>query len=218
MKKLVIIVSIALFFSKASIVNAAGQMCCAGVMPTSSTVCVTSLSFGDFQFTDLPVQNISATELEQYHTVVLLQVYTSTLTPQQKIDINKFVDNGGKLVIYASDTTGISGANKVITLEEKDNGTEIRITNGDIIQIELKRSGGTGYEYYLDRDYKDYFELIKDEKKEILRKGFVGTPVMRCWQLKAVKQGDTELVLRLYRDWEGKKNAASMFRVRVKIH
>jgi predicted secreted protein len=106
---------------------------------------------------------------------------------------------------------------RVTIVKKHDNGKEIHIKSGDIIQIELEGSGSTGYEWYLDETYKDYFHLIKEDKEEILREGFVGTPVIRRWQLKAVNQGETELKFLLYRDWEGKDKAASLFKIRVKI-
>jgi len=85
--------------------NAAGQGCCAGVMPTSGTVAGTSLSFGDFQFTNLAVSSVSTANLSGYDTLVLLEVTTDSFTSQQQTDINNFVDNGGKLIIYDSDAT-----------------------------------------------------------------------------------------------------------------
>lgn len=112
---------------------------------------------------------------------------------------------------------GHSEVNMLI-LKKQDNGKTITVRLGETIQIELERSGGTGYEWYLDASYKEYFDLLKKEdKEEISREGFVGTPVITRWQLKAVKQGNAELKLFLYRNWEGKDKAASLFQVKVKI-
>jgi predicted secreted protein len=108
--------------------------------------------------------------------------------------------------------------NDMLMIGKQDNGKEITAKRGDIIQIELERSGGTGYEWYLDQDYKEYFELLKEDQKELSREGFVGTPVITRWQLKAVKQGDAELKLFLYRNWEDKDKAASLFKIKVKIN
>jgi predicted secreted protein len=104
-----------------------------------------------------------------------------------------------------------------MVLREHDNDTKVTLNKGDILQIELKRSGGTGYEWHLDETYKSNFELIKEDTEEITREGFVGTPVTRRWQLRAIKQGDTELTLLLFRDWEGKSKSASRFTVRIII-
>ena len=122
--------------------------------------------------------------------------------------------------ISAASTDADSKVNNeklMLILKKQDNGKETTVRRGDIIQIELERSGGTGYEWYLDEAYKAYFDLLKEDKEENLREGFVGAPVITRWQLKAVKQGTTELKLFLYRDWEGKDRAASLFQVKVKI-
>jgi predicted secreted protein len=105
----------------------------------------------------------------------------------------------------------------MVILKKQDNGKAITVRRGDTLQIELERSGGTGYEWYLDESCKEYFDLLKEDKEEISKKGLVGTPVITRWQLKAVKQGDAELKLLLYRNWEGKEKAASSFQVGVKI-
>jgi hypothetical protein len=85
--------------------NASGQGCCAGIMPTTGTVGGTSLSFDDFQFSDLAVADVNAANLAAFDTLVLLQVDTASFTTQQEADINAFVDAGHKLIIYDSDAT-----------------------------------------------------------------------------------------------------------------
>lgn len=107
--------------------------------------------------------------------------------------------------------------NAMLMIGTQDNGREITIRRGDIIQIELERSGGTGYEWYLEQDYKEYFELVKEDQKELSKEGLLGTPVITWWQLKAVKKGAPKLKLLLYRNWEGKDKAVSLFEVKVKI-
>ncbi|MFA5072901.1 MAG: protease inhibitor I42 family protein [Nitrospirota bacterium] len=108
-------------------------------------------------------------------------------------------------------------APNVLILKNQDNGRKVAISKGDLIQIELERSGSTGYEWYLDDVYKTHFDLIKEVKQEIVKKGFVGTPVITAWQFKAMKQGNADIKIRLYRDWEGKEKAAAEFHVSVII-
>jgi inhibitor of cysteine peptidase len=106
----------------------------------------------------------------------------------------------------------------IVLLSKQDNGKTITVKLGTIVQIELERYGGTGYEWYLDDSYKEHFVLIKEEKHETIKDNFVGTPVLVRWQLNEVRQGDAELKIFLYRHWEGKDKAASSFEVKVKIH
>jgi len=116
-----------------------------------------------------------------------------------------------------SSNAHVSASKDTLTLKKQDNGKTIIVKRGDIIQIELERFGGTGYEWYLDDTYKMNFDLVKEEKEEIAQNGFVGTPVVKKWQLKAIKQGDVTVTIRLYRDWEGRGKAASFYSVMIKI-
>jgi predicted secreted protein len=108
-------------------------------------------------------------------------------------------------------------AGNQVKLSIDDDRKEITIKIGDILQIELKRSGGTGYEWYLDKSYKKYFELMKEETETEQREGLVGTPVVRTWKLRAIERGETDIHLFLYREWEGKDKAAETFKVKVRI-
>jgi predicted secreted protein len=108
-------------------------------------------------------------------------------------------------------------SNDMLMLKNEDNGKTITIKLGDIVKIELERYGGTGHEWYLNETYKEHFSLVKEEKEETTKDHLVGTPVIVRWQLKAVQRGNTELRLFLYRNWEGKERAASLFQVGVKI-
>ena len=102
-------------------------------------------------------------------------------------------------------------------LRKSDSGKEIAMKVGDVISIELERSGSTGYEWYLDKSYIENFELIREDTETSNGRGFVGTPVVRKWVLKAVTKGKTEIKLYLYRDWEGKDKSVESFTVEVEI-
>ncbi len=98
-----------------------------------------------------------------------------------------------------------------------DNGKQITIKIGDVLQIELERSGGTGYEWYLDQSYKRYFELLREETVTRRTENLVGTPVVRRWKLRAIEGGEAGIRLFLYREWEGIDKAVETFRIEVRI-
>jgi len=64
-----------------------------------------TLSFGAFTFTNLPLASVTLANLQAFDTVVLFQNQTSSLTAQVRADLNAWVDAGGKLIIYDSDST-----------------------------------------------------------------------------------------------------------------
>ena len=61
--------------------------------------------FDQFNFTDLPEDQVNASTLSQYDTVVLNEVFTDTLTASQEQAISQFVTDGGKLIIHDADAT-----------------------------------------------------------------------------------------------------------------
>ena len=73
-----------------------------GTLPT------TDVAFANFTFTTLPWANVTAGNLTAYQIVVLVidSAYTG-LSAQQVTDLNTWVSNGGKLIIYDSEMSAI---------------------------------------------------------------------------------------------------------------
>jgi hypothetical protein len=78
----------------------------AGTLQTSGTVTGSPQdSFEQFTFTDLLPEAIEPSVLSQYDTVVLNQVFTSSLSEAQKQALSSFVTSGGKLIVHDADGT-----------------------------------------------------------------------------------------------------------------
>ncbi len=118
---------------------------------------------------------------------------------------------------FSSVVFSSSRAADEVRLTKGDNGNEITIKAGDVLQIELDRSGGTGYEWHLDKSYKKYFEFMGQDTETRQNRGLVGTPVLTKWKLRAIERGETEIRLLLYREWEGKAKATETFKIKVRI-
>jgi predicted secreted protein len=118
-------------------------------------------------------------------------------------------------IVLASDK-GADEA-KVFIITEKHSGSEIQVKPGDIIQVELPASGGTGYNWYIDQFDGEYFELISEKTKQVSEDTKVGAPVVMIWQFKAQKQGSTEIKMDYYRKWEGIEKAADHFSLNINI-
>jgi predicted secreted protein len=123
--------------------------------------------------------------------------------------------------LYASIVSANSNLKgDIVLLNKQDNGKEINVRIGEIIRIELERYGSTGYEWYPDKSYGEYLELIREGTEAVKNspiKGTVGIPVRKWWELKAVKKGETEISIYLYRYWERKDKAVDSFKIKVKI-
>lgn len=119
-------------------------------------------------------------------------------------------------VIY-SEQIEMSKNNKMVIIKKQDNGKETTVKLGDLIQIQLDTLGSAGYIWQFDNLDNEYFELFAEETKENSKKGFTGAPVLKCWQLKTKKAGESEIRLYHYRVWEGKDKAIDTFLIKVRI-
>lgn len=100
----------------------------------------------------------------------------------------------------------------VVVLKKADSGKEIQVKKGDVLQIELEGTGGTGYWWYVTERDPRLLELLSEETKVPSEKK-LGGPVTGVWRLKAIAAGKTRLVMKYYRVWEGPDKAAEQFSV-----
>ncbi|MCX5906450.1 MAG: protease inhibitor I42 family protein [Deltaproteobacteria bacterium] len=104
-----------------------------------------------------------------------------------------------------------------MTITKKDHGKEIKVRKWDVIQIELETQGAAGYAWHFDALDNQFLELIKEETKDGKKNGMVGAPLTHIWQLRAIKGGETEILLHCFRVWELKDRAIDLFRIKAKI-
>jgi len=103
-------------------------------------------------------------------------------------------------------------------LNKNDNGRNISISIGSILEIELSTPAGTGYEWSVAKLEQEYLEIIKEEKSVARTEDDkVGQPVVKKWYLRARRAGATEVIMGLYRRWEGKDRPADRFSIHIDI-
>ena len=106
---------------------------------------------------------------------------------------------------------------EMIRLTQNDNGKELTVPLGAVIQIELAAAGGTGYLWQFDDLDREHFELLKTETVKDEKPGLIGAPTVMRWQVKTRQQGQADLKLDYFRPWEGKDKAADRFVIKVRI-
>jgi predicted secreted protein len=106
--------------------------------------------------------------------------------------------------------------NTIIVRKDQD-GQKIRVKPGDIIQVELSFSGGTGYAWYFDKPETDVIETLSEETKINSQDGKIGAPGIDIRRFKAIKAGYAEVRLNYYRKWEGKEKSADHFSLAIEI-
>ena len=103
-----------------------------------------------------------------------------------------------------------------VILTKQDNGKEITLKVGQVIQVQLEGIGGTGYWWYVENLDPRYWELLS-EKTRAASDGRMGGPVLGLWTFRAKEPGTAEIALNYYRTWEGVGKASDHFGVRIKI-
>jgi predicted secreted protein len=106
---------------------------------------------------------------------------------------------------------------KMMTITREDSGKEIRVTVGDIIQVELSGLGSAGYGWHPEQIDRTLLELLSEETQKATGEGRIGAPVKGLWRFKAIKEGQTEIRMLHYRIWEGKEKATDHFYIKVLI-
>lgn len=105
---------------------------------------------------------------------------------------------------------------QMICLDENDNGETINLRNGSFLHVNLVANLSTGYYWYLEELDQDivahYCETCVPIPPEML-----GSPCDSKWFFQAKNEGETVLVLKYYRIWEGPAQAIKTFRVRLVV-
>jgi predicted secreted protein len=106
----------------------------------------------------------------------------------------------------------------VTVLQMQDNGKEIRVKIGEVIELALEEQAGTGYKWEFDRLDEKHFQVVHTETKSLADRNMVGGPMLQVWRLKTIGPGDATLSLDYLRPWEGRAKAVNHFEVKVHIH
>jgi predicted secreted protein len=107
-------------------------------------------------------------------------------------------------------------AEAAITLTKAQSGQTIALKVGDIVQIELLTSGGTGYSWMVTTPGAPYLKLLTQATRAV-GETRPGSPVMQVWRFQAQQAGETEINLAYYRPWEEVAKAADHFRIKIRI-
>lgn len=126
-----------------------------------------------------------------------------------------FISFGGQTELGGMAGVGMANEPDVI-LTKQDNGKEITLKVGQVIQVQLEGIGGTGYWWYVENLDPRYWELLS-EKTRAASDGRVGGPVLGLWTFRAKEPGTAEIAMNYYRTWEGAAKALDHFGVRIKI-
>ncbi len=103
----------------------------------------------------------------------------------------------------------------VLTID--NNGGEACLAPGETVKVELKITGGTGYDWHVEGLDETHLKFIGKKTRAVSPGNIAGGPVLGIWSFKAAAPGDTLLKMLYYRIWEGSKHPAGRFEVKLHI-
>ncbi len=108
-------------------------------------------------------------------------------------------------------------AMKQLTFDKSDNGKTVSLKSGDQFYLKLKGVPTAGYNWSIIEQDKTTVKMIKREIKSLAGPKMVGGAAIYTWQFDTLAPGDTQLVLKNYRPWEGPEKAVETFTLHIKI-
>jgi predicted secreted protein len=110
-----------------------------------------------------------------------------------------------------------AGQPNEILITKADDGKEITVAKGAIIEVKLEQSAGTGYLWEIVDPDTTHLKVLQTANIPLAQGKISGGPLLRTWKIKAVESGQTNLKVFLYRSWEGVDKAADKLQVKILI-
>jgi predicted secreted protein len=104
-----------------------------------------------------------------------------------------------------------------VVITKEDNGKEIVVHEGEIFEVRLQHSGGTGYGWEIVEPDETHLRVLESNEIPLREGPILGGPLLKTWKIKAVKVGRADLKILLYRSWEGPEKAADSLHVEIRI-
>jgi predicted secreted protein len=122
------------------------------------------------------------------------------------------------VVLAAAAASAFGGGPDHVVLTKNDDGKQISVPLGSIVEVKLEQAGGTGYLWKtVDLDTA-HLEEIGSGTEPLSKPPVVGGPILVTWRFKAVGKGQAELKMLLMRSWEGPEKAARKFQVELLVN
>ena len=121
------------------------------------------------------------------------------------------------LLLFARFASANGPEQKTVVVTKEDNGKEITVHEGAIFEVRLEHSAGTGYMWQIVEPDETHLRVLESTEIPLKQGRIVGGPLLKTWKIKAVKMGQTDLKILLYRPWEGTEKAADSLDVKIQI-
>jgi predicted secreted protein len=121
------------------------------------------------------------------------------------------------LLSFTASASAAGPKEKAAVITRNDNGKEIDVSQGETVEVRLEQHGATGYLWQIVDLDQSHLKVLESTDTPLKGGEIVGGPLLKTWKIQAVKAGQTDLKILLYRPWEGPAKAAESFQVKVLI-
>jgi predicted secreted protein len=108
-------------------------------------------------------------------------------------------------------------AGQALIVTKDDNGKEIAVSEGAVFEVRLQQHGGTGYLWQIVALDEEHLKVLESTETPLEKGPIAGGPLLKTWKIEALKAGQTDLKILLYRPWEGPEKAPERFQIKVQI-
>ncbi len=121
------------------------------------------------------------------------------------------------LLLFARFASAEGPEPKTTVITKDYNGKEIAVPKGAVFEVRLEHSAGTGYSWQIVEPDETHLRVLESTEIPLKQGLIVGGPLLKTWKIKAVRAGQADLKILLYRPWEGTEKAADSLRVKIRI-
>ncbi|MGC9366734.1 MAG: protease inhibitor I42 family protein [bacterium] len=101
----------------------------------------------------------------------------------------------------------------IMVLSDQNNNSEVTLSSGERIKIELTSNPSTGYQWILSSVDEDVLQQIGESDFE-QETGLLGAPQRQIFMFKTINSGSTNLILYYLRPWESEQSPQDTFQVK----
>jgi len=105
-----------------------------------------------------------------------------------------------------------------ITITQKDCGSTVELTKGDILILRLEEQPGTGYSWEILKNDAELLKPLGKPTSESRGEAFPGATVDKVFRFEAQKTGSSSLELGYIRPWQKGKAPVKTCHFMVEVH
>lgn len=112
--------------------------------------------------------------------------------------------------------SSLLAADATLRVTKAQDGRDLELKVGGILEIELPGRGGTGYQWSAVATGAPCLKLMSQTTRAV-KEGRPGGPVIQVWRFRAEQPGAGEIKMAYFRPWEGVGQAKDHFHLKIRV-